>query len=477
MFMFRTKTLYSTHTKRTVCSHFEQTLYSTHPMRSTFTFCTETPYFTHIKRSVFMFHTETLCTLRGQCSCFIQRHSGVEHFGDAGVWQEADLGDEGGDVVVGRDIVHQVEQPQGLVVPPVAQDGWSVAHHLQLIGISCKQKGMGGGGYKILAPGKNNHRTLDWPLPGSVQSSLTPLPPEFWYFAAQDNADVISIHTHTHTHMHTHTHSLSLSLQKFKQAHTLIPSSPPPPTPHFTNSDTHTHTPQIQTCAHWYPTAPPPPCPPPTNWHPPPQHNLPLPHTHPSTYPAHWRRRSLPETARWSCRSRSRRRRGCCGPWQGRPAWRCRCVTWRRCCSERRGPPAAALSSAAQCTPADTSEQGMTGFRQSGTVPSTSSPHPPITWTNVLTFFHLPPPPPPPNSHTHICTCACTHTHTHIPLLFFLHPKRFFLFCIILQWHSSPLFFVCLFVSLHPHVSGVVVVVAVGLVFTLSSKCQSTIIF
>ena len=93
-----------------------------------------------------MFHTETLCTLRGQCSCFIQRHSGVEHFGDAGVWQEADLGDEGGDVVVGRDIVHQVEQPQGLVVPPVAQDGWSVAHHLQLIGISCKQKGMGGGG-------------------------------------------------------------------------------------------------------------------------------------------------------------------------------------------------------------------------------------------------------------------------------------------------------------------------------------------
>ena len=146
MFMFRTKTLYSTHTKRTVCSHFKQTLYSTHPNRSTFMFCTETPYFTHTTRSAFMFQTEILCTLRGQCSCFIQRHSGVEHFGDAGVGQETNLGDEGGDVVIGRDVIHQVEQPQGLVVLPVAQDGRSVAHHLQLIGISCKQEWMGGGG-------------------------------------------------------------------------------------------------------------------------------------------------------------------------------------------------------------------------------------------------------------------------------------------------------------------------------------------
>ena len=78
-------------------------------------------------------------TLRsGQSLCFIQRHSGVEHFGDAGVRQEANLSDECGDVIVGRDVVHQVQQPQSLVLLPVTQDGRLMTHHLQLIGVSWK---------------------------------------------------------------------------------------------------------------------------------------------------------------------------------------------------------------------------------------------------------------------------------------------------------------------------------------------------
>ena len=136
---------------------------------------------------MFKFHTETLCTLRGQCSCFIQRHSGVEHFGDAGVGQEADLGDEGGDVVVGRDVVHQVEQPQGLVVLPVAQDGRAVAHHLQLIGISCKQEGMGAGEFtKYWLQGRTitGHLTDHCLDLYNLRLLPSPPPPRVWIFCS-----------------------------------------------------------------------------------------------------------------------------------------------------------------------------------------------------------------------------------------------------------------------------------------------------